>query len=185
MNYLGEESYLAIADVVMKTATKIREGIAAIDGLKVLGNPEMRVLAIGSERLNIYEVGDEMTRRGWHVDRQQFPPTLHLTINYAHMQSADAFLRDLAEAAAIVKKPSLPKIGNGLMVCAAQWATRILPGKLVSRITARASALLGGKGSGLPQRSAAMYGMMGTLPNRGDLKELVLDLVEQFTTPQS
>ena len=53
MNYLGEEGYLAIADVVMKTATKIREGIAAIGGLKVLGNPEMRVLAIGSERLNI------------------------------------------------------------------------------------------------------------------------------------
>jgi glutamate/tyrosine decarboxylase-like PLP-dependent enzyme len=185
MNYLGEEGYLAIADVVMKTVTKIREGIAAIDGLKVLGNPEMSVLAIGSERLNIYEVGDEMTRRGWHLDRQQFPPTLHLTINYAHAQSADAFLRDLAEAVAIVKKPSLPKIGNALMVRAAQWATRILPGKLVSRITARASALLGGKGSGLPQRSAAMYGMMGTLPNRGDLKELVLDLVEQFTTPQS
>jgi hypothetical protein len=29
-----------------------------------------------------------------------------------------------------------------------------------------------------------MYGMMGTLPNRGDLKELVLDLVEGFTLPQ-
>jgi hypothetical protein len=29
-----------------------------------------------------------------------------------------------------------------------------------------------------------MYGMMGSLPNRGDLKEVVLDLVEQFTTPQ-
>jgi hypothetical protein len=43
--------------------------------------------------------------------------------------------------------------------------------------------LFGGE-AGLPQRSAAMYGMMGTLPNRGDLRELVLDLLESFTTPQ-
>jgi hypothetical protein len=28
-----------------------------------------------------------------------------------------------------------------------------------------------------------MYGIMGALPNRGDLKELVLDLVEGFTEP--
>ncbi len=48
----------------------------------------------------------------------------------------------------------------------------------------RASSILGVKGSTLPTRSAPMYGMMGTLPNRGDLKELVLDLVEQFTQPQ-
>jgi hypothetical protein len=26
-----------------------------------------------------------------------------------------------------------------------------------------------------------MYGMMGTLPNRGDLHELVLDLLDGFT----
>jgi len=26
--------------------------------------------------------------------------------------------------------------------------------------------------------------MMGSLPNRGDLQEVVLDLVESFTTPQ-
>jgi hypothetical protein len=30
-----------------------------------------------------------------------------------------------------------------------------------------------------------MYGMMGSLPNRGDIKELVLDIVEQFTQPQN
>jgi len=33
-------------------------------------------------------------------------------------------------------------------------------------------------------RSAAMYGMMGSLPNEGDLKEIVLDLIESFTEIQ-
>jgi tyrosine decarboxylase MnfA len=182
LNYLGEEGYTQIADVVMKTTLKIREGINAIDGIYVLGKPAMSVLAIASNKLDVYEIADEMTARGWHLDRQQFPPSLHLTINYAHAHSADAFLRDLAESVAVVSKPSARKIANRAMVRAAQLAARVLPESIVSKITARASTLLGG--SGLPQRSAAMYGMMGTLPNRGDLKELVLDLVEGFTTPR-
>ncbi len=33
--------------------------------------------------------------------------------------------------------------------------------------------------------NAAMYGMMGTLPNRGDLKTLVLDLLDQMFTVES
>jgi glutamate/tyrosine decarboxylase-like PLP-dependent enzyme len=180
LNYLGEEGYTQIADVVMKTAIKIREGVNAIDGVKILGQPAMSVMAIASDKLDVYEIGDEMTLRGWHLDRQQFPPSLHLTVNYAHAQSADAFLRDLAEAVAIVKKPSARKIANQAIVNVARFAARVLPEKIVSQLTARASALFGG-GAGLPQRSAAMYGMMGTLPNRGDLKELVLDLVEGFT----
>jgi len=143
----------------------------------------MSVMAIASDKLDVYEIGDEMTVRGWHLDRQQFPPSLHLTINYAHAHSADAFLRDLAEAVATAKKPSARKIANQAIVKTARFTARVLPENIVSKITARASSLFGG-GDGLPQRSAAMYGMMGTLPNRGDLKELVLDLVEGFTLPQ-
>lgn len=184
MNYLGEDGYTEIAKNVMLTATKIKAGINAVDGLHVLGDPPMSLLAIGSKTLNIYEVGDEMGQRGWHLDRQQFPPTLHMTINYAHIGKADQFLADLADSAEIVSKFSLRKTGNRVTVGAAKAATRMLPENVVSRLTGRAAALVGsGDGSGVPQRSAAMYGMMGALPNRGDLKELVLDLVESFTTP--
>jgi len=180
MNYLGEEGYLALTDQVMKTATRLRDGINAIDGLHILSDPDMSVMAIASERLNIYEVGDEMTVRGWHLDRQQFPPTLHLTVRPTHARRVDLFLSDLTAAAESARKPTLLKIGNTLILKLAEAAVRILPEELVSQLMARASSLLGGD-SGLPQRSAAMYGMMGSLPNRGDLRELVLDLVEGFT----
>ncbi len=181
MNFLGEEGYLTLADKVMKTAIKLREGIAAIPGLKVLSNPDMSVHAIVSDRFSIYEVGDEMTLRGWHLDRQQFPPSLHMTITPAHASTADDFLRDLTQAVELVQKPSLNKIGNALMVSLAQAAVKLLPEKLVSRLTSKASSLLGGGGTGLPERSAAMYGMLGTLPNRGDMTELCLDLLDQMT----
>ncbi len=184
MQYLGEEGYLAIAKRVMETAAAIRFGVDAIEGIHIMGDPAMSLLAIGSDILNIYEIGDEMGLRGWHLDRQHFPSSLHLTINYAHVENVESFLRDLADSVAVVSKPNVRKTGNRLMLAIAQTAIRLLPQKLVSRLTSRVSAMVGPKGMAMPQRSAPMYGMMGTLPNRGDLKEVVLDLVEQFTEPQ-
>jgi hypothetical protein len=165
----------------MKTVIKLREGINAIDGLRVLSNPEMSVMAIGSDSLDVYEVGDELTARGWHLDRQQFPPSLHLTVSPYHANVADAFLRDLSEAAAKARKPTLRKVTNRVMVKAANVAAKTLPEKWVSRLTSKTSSLVGASGDGLPQRSAAMYGLIGTLPNRGDLREMVIDLLDQLT----
>lgn len=181
MNVLGEEGYLEIAGQVMETAVTIQIGIQSIPNIHVLGSPAMSVLAIASDTLDIYEVGDEMSARGWHLDRQHFPPSLHLTVNFAHVGKAEAFLNDLAGAVQKAGKRDLRKSGNKLLLAGAQLLTKKLPAKWVSRLMKQASALLGSDDAGLPQRSAAMYGMIGTLPNRGDLKELVLDLVEQFT----
>ena len=181
MQYLGEDGYLQIAKEVMETTEKLRDGIASTPGLKVLSNPEMSILAIGSDSLNIYEVGDEMTLRGWHLDRQQFPASLHLTINRAHVAVADEFLTDLAESVVQAKKPSAHKIKDAALLAVVQAAVKLLPKGFVSRLTTLSSDLVGVKGSTLPQRSAAMYGMMGSLPNRGDLNELVLDLIDKLT----
>ena len=164
MNHLGEEGYLSIADAVMKTTAGLRDGIHAMDGVKVLGDPEMSILAIASDRLNIYQIGDEMTLRGWYMDRQQFPPSLHITVNFAHAELTDVFLRDLAESVAQVKRPSLRRIGTDLMLELANAAVKLLPEKLVRRVASWAPALLGSKGGSLPKRPAAMYGMMWSLP---------------------
>ena len=181
MNYLGNDGYLRIADCVMQTTHRLRQGVEAIAGLDVLGNPEMSIFAIASNKYNIYEIGDEMGVRNWHLDRQQFPPSLHVTVNYAHAGVVEDFLRDLRASVNIVKKPSLQKTGNALIVKLANGAATILPEKWIGWLTQRVSGLIGGKGTGLPERSAAMYGMIGTLPNRGDINQLVLDLLDRMT----
>ena len=56
--------FAAFESVVMDTALKIRAGVNAIPGLKVLGQPDMSMMAVASDTLNIYEVGDEMAARG-------------------------------------------------------------------------------------------------------------------------
>jgi glutamate/tyrosine decarboxylase-like PLP-dependent enzyme len=177
MNYLGQEGYLHITDVVMKATRRIQEGIAEIPGIKVLGEPEMSVFAIGSDGVDVYEVADEMAVRGWHFDRQHFPASLHVTVSYIHSGLEAEFLADLAESVVDVLRPSIRKTVNNTLVHVANRLVRFLPERPVSRMMGLVSRMLGGSGE-LPSRMAPMYGLIGTLPNRGDLKELVTDLID-------
>ncbi len=180
MNYLGEEGYCRIVDTMMRTAAQMREGIDAIPGLRVLGAPDMCVMAIGGEGVDVYEVGDEMQARGWHLDRQQFPPSLHLTVTYGHAGIVDRFLADLRASAAVARRPSLRKLLNRFTLGLVRLMTRLLPAKWVSRLTKVAGS---SAGSSLSGRSAPMYGMMAALPNRGDVDQIVLDTLDGLTRP--
>jgi len=184
LHFLGWEGYLAITEEVMLTTRKIQAGIGEIPGIQVLGEPAMSVFAIGSDGADVYEVADELALRGWYFDRQHFPPSLHLTVTYAHRAFAEDFIAALADSAAIVRRPSLRRTASKLLIRVANAAVRLLPERWVSGLMKRASSLLGASGGELPGRSAPMYGMIGTLPNRGDLRELVLDLIDQMTRYQ-
>ena len=105
MNYLGEEGYLDRARAVMQTRDQIKAGVAAIPGLKILSDPDLSVMAIASDELDVYLIADEMSVRGWHLDRQQFPPSLHMTLHYGHRDIADPFLRDLQASVEDVRRP--------------------------------------------------------------------------------
>ncbi|MBI5935234.1 MAG: aspartate aminotransferase family protein [Chloroflexi bacterium] len=180
LRYLGEEGYLEINQQVMETVQYLQAGIRAIPGLKILSDPEMSVFALASDSMDVYQLADELSLRGWHLDRQQFPACLHMTVNFVHNEVADEFLRNLAACADTVRRPTIQKTATRLIVRAANVLTRVLPEEWMSRLMSKASALLGG-GGGLPSRMAPMYGLIGSLPNRGDLKELVLDLLDSMT----
>src|SRR5690606_36974188 len=74
MHHLGFEGYLEIAREVMTTRDKIIAGVEALEGLHIQGSPHMSVMGFGaSAPLDIYTIGDHMSERGWHMDRQQSP----------------------------------------------------------------------------------------------------------------
>jgi len=177
MNFLGEEGYLHITETVMEATRKIQDGIREMPGIDILSDPEMSVFAIGSDGVDVYELADELAQRGWHFDRQHFPASLHVTVNYIHAAVADAFLADLAEAVAAVRRPGLRKGIDRALVKGANAAVRRLPERWTSRLMSQVSSLLGGSGD-IPGRTAPIYGLIGTLPNRGDLRQLVLDLID-------
>jgi glutamate/tyrosine decarboxylase-like PLP-dependent enzyme len=185
MHYLGHEGYLEIAREVMATRDKLVAGIRAIEGLEVLGEPTMSVMGIGAKRpLDIYEIGDHMSERGWHMDRQQQPNSLHLTINRGHLSSADAFLDDLREAVRLSQRDQKTYYKQQMLLTGMNAALRVIPAPLVTRLTKAASKAMGlggGQGDGLPKRTAAMYGMMASLPNKGDLDDIAVDILDGLT----
>lgn len=180
LNYLGEVGYLEMTGLVMNATKRLQEGVNATPGLQVVSDPEMSVFAIGSAGLDVYALADELTKRNWHLDRQQFPPTLHMTVQFGHVGVVDEFLDDLREAARVVRKPALEKTVNAWMIRIANFLVRILPEAWVTALMEKVSSLMGG-GGGLPSKMAPMYGLIGSLPNRGDLKAMVLDLLDGMT----
>ncbi|HXF50335.1 MAG TPA: aminotransferase class V-fold PLP-dependent enzyme [Dehalococcoidia bacterium] len=100
LHYLGEEGYLRLAQEAMEATERLIAGIRATPGLHVWGEPEMTVLAVGSRERDIFAIGDALNAKGWHFDRQENPPAIHLMVSPRHALVIDEFLTDLREAVA-------------------------------------------------------------------------------------
>lgn len=66
-----------------------------IDGLEVVGKPDMCVVAIKStsKQLNIYKVNDLMSQRGWHLNALQFPSSVHMCFTAQHTKVVPELLQ--------------------------------------------------------------------------------------------
>ena len=106
LQYLGVDGYRRLVRTTLDTADTIRSGIRAIDGLRILGNPVHHLLAISTEpemeeearRIDLFALGEAMADRGWHLDRQGPPPSLHMTVSAGNTKAVNEFLADLSEA---------------------------------------------------------------------------------------
>lgn len=105
----GIDGYVAVAKDVMTTAKKLQAGVEAL-GYSILGEPLMGVYAFEHKNLDVYAVADQMSLKGWYLDRQQLPTCLHMMITPAHTAIADQFLSDLKQATDFVK--SHPETSN-------------------------------------------------------------------------
>lgn len=135
---LGEDGYLKIADEIMKTTKKLIDGINNIPGLYILGRPDMSVFAFTSDKVDIFALGDIMDKKGWRLDRQQNPNSLHLMVTPVHTNIVPDFLLDLKSSVEhLVANPSLAEEGM-----------------------------------------APFYGMMASVPDRGMVRDFVLQFLD-------
>ncbi|MCL5948107.1 MAG: aminotransferase class V-fold PLP-dependent enzyme [Actinobacteria bacterium] len=101
----GESGYLKATKAILEAADQIREGITAIDGLEILGDP-LSVIAFTSPEMDIYAIADAMTKRGWSLNGLQDPPAVHLCVTLRHTVDGVVrrFLEDLASSVQEVKR---------------------------------------------------------------------------------
>ena len=108
MHHLGIEGYKRLTQTTIETARRFVEGVRAIDGVTVLGEPEAHLVAMVAdesvdEPIDIFAVGDALQERGWFHDRQAPPDTLHSTISNGNAPVIDDYLADLAASVAEVR----------------------------------------------------------------------------------
>ncbi len=110
---LGANGYLDLARGAMDAADRLRTGIAAIPGLTVIPG-DATIVAYQGDAL--YAIADRLESRGWSVDRQHRPASIHLTVTANHEPIVDAYLADLRDAVAEVRaNPALAKSGSAPM----------------------------------------------------------------------
>jgi glutamate/tyrosine decarboxylase-like PLP-dependent enzyme len=101
--HLGVEGYVDLTRRTLKTADRMRDAIAPIDGIRVLGDPTFHLLALASDPesaspIDVFALGDELARCGWHHDRQSPPESLHATVSAGNERAVDDWIADLTAA---------------------------------------------------------------------------------------
>jgi sphinganine-1-phosphate aldolase len=106
---MGEEGYLKLYKDLFATAQKFKDGLTKA-GFKIVGKPIGTLLAFTSPEANIYIIADLLEKKGWFVDRQMLPDSIHLTITPAHAPIVEKYLADVTEALAYAK--AHPELGG-------------------------------------------------------------------------
>ena len=113
MKHLGVNEYLNLAKIVMDASKKLIEGIDQIPELYIIGKPVMSVFSFASDKFDVYHLGDLLDKKGWHLDRIQFPNALHMMVNPHHAEIVDTFLKDLRQTVdEVVKNPEKTSDGD-------------------------------------------------------------------------
>jgi sphinganine-1-phosphate aldolase len=133
---MGENGYIELAMRAVDAADRLRAGIAKIDGLSLLGRPDATIVAYTGDAL--FAVADRLEARGWTVDRQHRPTSIHLTVTANHAAVVDDYLADLAASVAEVRaNPKLAKSGTAPMYgMAAKLPVRRLVARNVRNVIA-------------------------------------------------
>ena len=98
LSYLGEDGYVEIMRGLMSTVAKVRATVDDLDGVELVGDPIGPVLALRSDSIDLYAVGDVMDDRGWNLNRNTDPHGLHLMLSPAHANVVDDLVADLRDA---------------------------------------------------------------------------------------
>jgi sphinganine-1-phosphate aldolase len=184
---LGVDGYRALAQRARAATEALAGGVAAIDGLRVVGTPVATLVAVaqdGPDGVDVLNLADEMTARGWllqpqppfaQADGADLPATLHLTVTSATADRVDALLADLDDAARAAAALPRPAADPALVAAAAT----IDPAALTIAEVDALLELAGVGGGRLPERMAPVHALVAALPRPVAERLLsgVLDLV--------
>lgn len=152
---VGEPGYIDACVKIVGTAKKISEHIITsppLSGeLEIVGRPLVSVVAFTARNLNIYDIADAMSAKGWHLNALQNPPAIHVAVTMPIVKVWEKLVADLEAVIELEREKERARAVEG----------KSPKGKAVGD-------------------SAALYGVAGSLPNKKivvDLANGFLDLL--------
>lgn len=153
MMSVGEDGYIDTCHKIVGAAKRLAEGIRSHEplrrDLKILGKPLVSVVAFASDTMDIYDIADGMSARGWHLNVLQNPPAIHVAVTLPIVAAVDELLRDLE---AVIEEEREKE------------RRRVVEGK--------------GKKGAKKGDAAALYGVAGSLPDKTVVNELAAGFLD-------
>ena len=149
----GQNGYVDACHKIVGAAKKfesaIREDPALAVDLQVIGKPLVSVIAFKSSTIDVYDIADGMTAKGWHLNSLQSPPAVHVAFTLPLVSAVDALITDLKQVVEDIREAERQRVAQG---------------KSKKSIK---------KGD-----AAALYGVAGSLPDKSIVRDLATGFLD-------
>ena len=112
---MGEEGYMRNAKAILDTVQEMAKGLATIPEFEVIGQSQAMIVCFRSrdpKALNIYAVGDGMSKKGWSLNLLQKPASIHLCVTVKGVGKSDLFISELKEVISELKSSGSSTTGG-------------------------------------------------------------------------
>jgi hypothetical protein len=135
-----------------------------MEDLRLLGRPEMNLIAFTSDTVSVFHIIDEMKVSNWYVQPQLAfrgsKENIHLSVNPASVKWVDALLSDLRTC---VEKAKAMKSGEQASAVRDAFSS-VDPASLTEESFSQMLGMAGIQGFALPERMAGINEMLNALP---------------------
>ncbi|KAK4634545.1 Sphingosine-1-phosphate lyase [Fulvia fulva] len=122
--HMGENGYIDTCVQIVSAAEKIADAIRESDKLRhsitVIGKPMVSVVSFRAANnkhtpsldVDIYDIADGMSAKGWHLNALQDPAAIHVAVTIPIVKAVDELIRDLEEVVESCKGKASSKKGD-------------------------------------------------------------------------
>lgn len=161
---LGESGYRDIVRKVQDATRRFVDGINAIEGLRVLGVPDMCMFSFTADGLNIFELADRIREKGFYMQPQfthgATPANLHISLDWASADHVEQALRILQESVTEVRQDA-----GALDLAEVRATVQKMLDELGPEAGGALREMAGIREEGLPSRMALINSVMDALPD--------------------
>jgi glutamate/tyrosine decarboxylase-like PLP-dependent enzyme len=182
LQFVGDDGYERYAKDLLEARDALVSGIRSIAGLRMMGEPEMSLVAFTANDLSVFALADELKVRGFHVQPElAYGPSrenIHLSIMPANTRWIAPFVDALRESVAAVRAAGGgPERPTAIASAIAAQVEADTTGEAVRAIV----SALASDGGRPPGKMADINALLNELPRPVQAKLLVAFVNQMFT----